>query len=121
MNILKLLTRDGRRQIAADYAKQYLTPQKLAEAVSAAVSKALEHGAENISDERCALIARGCERGGVALIHITAAVSPDSENGKRVSDSERAFIASDVLHAIEDIVTQEGINSIIDKAVLHVL
>jgi len=120
MKMLKLLTKSGRQELVKVAAKEYLTPDRIAELVADGVAKALEAGAEKMTDERCAQIALGCQVGGTALIHITAAVDPHGEEGKKVSAIEKALIASDIKTALSNLITQDGVDAAIDKAAMLV-
>lgn len=117
---MKLLTKKGRQEAVRDAAKSYLTPEKLAELLADGVAIALEAGTDKLSDERCSQIAVGCEKGADALKHITAAINPDGEEGKKVSESEKTLIQADIRAAIELIVTKTSLDSIVDKASQYV-
>ena len=118
--LTKLLTKNGRQAFAKDLATEYLTIDKIAELVANGVARGLEAGAEKITDQRRAQIANGCQRGGNALIHITAAVSPDGDEGGKVSEAEKELIRSDIYSALCDLVTKDAIDAAIEKAVAYV-
>lgn len=120
MNILKLLTKNGRQSIVREIVKPYVSVDSIANYAAEGVAKALEIGAEKISDERCAQIAIGCNMGGNALIHLTAAVAPDGEGGKSVTGEEKALIKSDLDGAIRALVTQNFIDDIVEKVLAKI-
>lgn len=120
MNWLKVLYRSGRQDIVRQLGREYVNPDTIADLVTAAVALALEKGAEHISDERVAQIAIGCERGGNALIHITAAVAPNGDGGKTVTAGEKALICSDLKLAVGSLVTKEALEDAIEAIAIRV-
>lgn len=120
MNWLKVLYRSGRQDIFRELMKEFLTPDKIADIVTDAATHMIEAGAGAITDERAAQIAVGCERGGTALIHITAAVNPNGEDGKAVSAGEKALIGADIKSAVNSLVTQDMLDEAIEKTASYI-
>lgn len=120
MNWLKLFTQSGRQSIVREILKEYVTPSKIAELATEAAAQGLTAGAGKIDDDRLAKIANGCEKGANALIHITAAISPDGEGGKTITPGEKALICADIQTAVQSIVTQEALDGIVENAVKFV-
>lgn len=117
---LKLLTRSGRQEAVAEAAKEFLTPDRIAELATEGISKALSAGAEKLTEERVAQVSVGCEKGGNFCAHLGAAINPEGEEGVAVTANERAVIESDVRSAITALVTKDAIDAAIDKAVQYV-
>jgi len=117
---VKLLTKSGRQALVKEIATEYLTPEKIAELAADGVAKLLEKGAEKMSDERCAQVALGCEKACAALTHITAAIEPTGDEGKKVSETEKTLIAADIRVAIELLVTDDGLTKAIDAGAKYI-
>ena len=115
--ILKLMTKSGRQSLVRDTAKEYLTSDRIAELAADGVSVTLEAGADKMDDARCAKIAYGCNKGADALKHLVQAIDPNGEEGKKVSEAEKAAIQDDIRIAVESLITEEAINDAIDKVV----
>lgn len=117
MNIFKLFTRSGRQDIVREMVKPYVTVDAIANYATDGVAKVLAAGAEKLTDERCAQIAEGCRLGGNALIYLTGAVSPDGDGGKIVTDAEKVEIRTCLAGAVRSLVTQEGLDEILEKVI----
>ena len=115
--ILKLMTKSGRQSLVRDTAKEYLTSDRIAKLAADGVSVTLEAGADKMDDARCAKIAYGCNKGADALKHLVQAIDPNGEEGKKVSEAEKAAIQDDIRIAVESLITEEAINDAIDKVV----
>ena len=115
--ILKLMTKSGRQSLVRDTAKEYLTSDRIAKLAADGVSVTLEAGADKMDDARCAKIAYGCNKGADALKHLVQAIDPNGEEGKKVSEAEKAAIQDDICIAVESLITEEAINDAIDKVV----
>ena len=118
--ILKLMTKGGRQSLVREAAKDYLTPDKIAELAASGVATALEAGADRMDDARCAKIAYGCDKGADALKHLVQAIDPNGEEGKKVSEAEKAAIQGDIKIAVASLVTDDAIAAAIEKAVVLV-
>ena len=115
--ILKLMTKSGRQSLVRDTAKEYLTSDRIAKLAADGVSVTLEAGADKMDDARCAKIAYGCNKGADALKHLVQAIDPNGEEGKKVSEAEKAAIQDDIRIAVESLITEDAINDAIDKVV----
>lgn len=120
MNWLKILTKNGRRELARELLRPVATPEEIAKLSAQGISIVLERGVDKLTDERVAQIAVGCERGGLALSHLAAAVNPEGDGGKTVTEKERVQIANDMFIAVNALVTQDQLDALVEKAVTYV-
>lgn len=120
MNIFKLLTKSGRRQLVREAIEDYLTPESIARLAAEAVARSLEAGAGKLTDARVAQIAVGCQNGGEFCAKLGKAVSPEGDGGKVVTEAEKAEIRASITVAANALVTQEFLDDMVNTVVSYV-
>ena len=117
---LKVLTQNGRRELARPALREDCRPEKIAELCANGATFALEAGAARLTDERCIQIADGCRMCATALTHVTEAIDPRGDGGKQITEAERNGICGDVFGGVKLIVSQEQLDRIAEEIVKRV-
>ena len=112
MNFLKLLTKNGRQQLARELLKKSLTP----EAVSDYAAKGVNNLLGRIQDkEKLGTVAVNVAQGSEILTLVSTAI----QDGK-VTGDEAAEIVGRTRTLLGTAVTDDQINALIDKVVSYV-
>ena len=117
---LKVLTQNGRRELARAALREYCTTEKIAELCANGATFALEAGAARFTDERCIQIADGCRMCATALTHVTEAIDPRGDGGKQITEAEREGICADVFGGVKLLVSKEQLDRIAEEIVKRV-
>lgn len=107
-------------KLAVNYAKPLikaeLTVDKMAGYAVDGVDWAASAATRNVSDERLAQIARGCNLGASVLGNIAAALDPSGDGGRVITDREKLPIRANMSEAVRLIVTQEQLDAQVEAA-----
>lgn len=106
---------------AKPYIKAEMNVDRIAEYGCDGIDWAAGKGLANVSDERLAQVAHGCQLGASVFGNIAAAIDPASDGGKAISVRERVAIKDNLCEAIISIVTQEQLDKLVDDACDRVL
>ena len=112
-------------KMAVNYAKPLikaeLTVDKMAGYAVDGVDWAASSATRNVSDERLAQIAKGCNLGASVLGNIASALDPSSDGGRQITDVEKQPLRANMSEAVRLIVTQEQLDAQIDAACARVI
>ena len=118
--MFKLLTTAGRREVARELVKPYVTIENIAREVSHGTCALVDKGTAKLDDAKCKkmsvgfnLIATGCST-------IGTAIDPNGDAGKAISDAEREDITGKMRAGIEIVLTPEILDNIIESAVARI-
>lgn len=117
IDIVKCVTRDGRKSLVKKVLADSVTVESVSKCVTYGITIALDSGTGRLTDERCAQIASGCEFLSLAAKSIGASIDPSGEGGKTVTDLERSDICHGVEHGVKLCVTQDDLDKLIERVV----
>jgi len=112
MNWFKLITKNGRRDLVRQAAKEYLSVGKIAELTSQGVNALLEKTCAGIDADKMAKVCGYCKDGASLFAEVSDAVADKQLTAQEVTD-----ICAKVEALTGKIVTQERIDEIIEKIV----
>ena len=112
INVFKLCTKKGRQSLVRDAAKEYLTPAKVAQAVSDGVNRLLASACKGIADDKMETICGRCTEGA----GLFGAIS-DAVKDKVITPEEASAICTRVWNLTGAIVSSETLDNVIEKIV----
>ena len=115
MNILKLLTQNGRRSLVRDAAKDALTPDKMADWTATAVNNSLMKSLAGIDEAKLKTIVGYCADG-ADLFKAVALAAED----KVITADEAADIYARIAKLANGAITQERVDALVESIVAKI-
>lgn len=114
---VKCVTRSGRQKLVRKIAEPFFKPENIAGLAATGIAKAVNVGTDKLTDERCVQIANGCKALETCFSLAGKAVTPRGDGGKTVTDAERAEIATAMGIGINELISQETLDSAFDELI----
>lgn len=114
---VKCVTRSGRQELVRKIAEPFFKSENIAGLAATGIARAVNVGTDHLTDERCVQIASGCKALETCFSLAGKAVTPRGDGGKTVTDAERAEIATAMGTGINELVSQETLDSTFDELI----
>jgi len=117
--MLKFIPKFLRKMIAnavVDELSERISKKSLVGYTIDGVSWLIEKGTSDVTDDRMTAICNGCELGGETLRIVSLSCKPESDGGRKITESEKDEISKNFALAVDMLVSDELVDRVVDIA-----